>query len=81
MRGAWSQGHVRGPIADGEIQVEDDRAYGLPILPGFSGSPLIDADLGAVIGMVTRVESKPQRRMAYALSGAVLHPMPRALDV
>jgi Trypsin-like peptidase domain len=71
--GVWSQGVLRRPIAGGVLQIEDERGYGVPIQPGFSGSPLIDQDLGAVIGMLTSVESKPDRRVAYALPGATLH--------
>jgi hypothetical protein len=71
--GIWSEGVLRHPIAGGLLQVEDERIHGVPIQPGFSGSPLVDLDLGAVIGMVTGVESKPERRVAYALSGAMLH--------
>lgn len=40
--GVWSRGVVRGPIADGMTRVEDDRDHGVPLLRGFSGSPLID---------------------------------------
>lgn len=72
-RGVWSQGVVRGPIADGLIHVEDDRGYGLPLLRGFSGSPLIDDRLSAVVGMVISVESKQERRIGYALSGNALY--------
>jgi WD40 repeat protein len=72
-KGVWSEGILRRPIADGVLQIEDDRAYGVPMRPGFSGSPLIDLDLLAVIGMVTEVESRPERRVAYALSGRTLH--------
>ncbi|MER5264647.1 serine protease [Actinosynnema sp. NPDC002837] len=71
--GVWSQGVVRGAIAGGRIHVEDDRAHGLPMLRGFSGSPVIDDDLGAVVGMVVDVEARREHRIGYALSGAVLH--------
>lgn len=71
--GVWSQGVVRGPIASGRIHIEDDRTHGLPMLQGFSGGPVIDDDLGAVIGMVVEVEARREHRIGYALSGAVLH--------
>lgn len=71
--GVWSQGVVRGAIAGGRIHIEDDRAHGLPMLQGFSGGPVIDDDLGAVVGMVTEVEARRAHRIGYALSGAVLH--------
>ncbi|MFT7836881.1 serine protease [Saccharothrix sp. BKS2] len=71
--GVWSQGVVRGPIADGRIHIEDDRAHGLPMLQGFSGGPVVDDELGAVVGMVVEVEGRQAHRIGYALSGAALH--------
>lgn len=71
--GVWSQGVVRGATAGGRIHIEDDRTHGLPMLQGFSGGPVIDDDLGAVVGMVVEVEARREHRIGYALSGAVLH--------
>ncbi|WP_447004267.1 trypsin-like peptidase domain-containing protein [Saccharothrix isguenensis] len=71
--GVWSQGVVRGAIAGGRIHIEDDRTHGLPMLQGFSGGPVIDDDLGAVVGMVVEVEARRAHRIGYALSGATLH--------
>lgn len=73
LTGVWSQGVVRGPIADGRIHIEDDRAHGLPMLQGFSGSPVVDDELNSVIGMVVEVEARREHRIGYALSGAALH--------
>ncbi|MFI9818674.1 S1 family peptidase [Saccharothrix variisporea] len=71
--GVWSHGVVRGPIAGGRIHVEDDRSHGVPLSRGFSGGPLLDDSLGAVVGMVVEVEERADRRIGYALSGASLH--------
>ncbi|WP_309112388.1 trypsin-like peptidase domain-containing protein [Saccharothrix sp.] len=71
--GVWSHGVVRGPIAGGRIHVEDDRSYGVPLSRGFSGGPLLDDELGAVVGMVVEVEERADRRIGYALSGTALH--------
>ena len=71
--GVWSQGVVRGAIAGGRIHIEDDRSHGLPMLQGFSGGPVVDEDLNAVIGMVVEVEARREHRIGYALSGAALH--------
>nr|MDT0658685.1 serine protease [Micromonospora sp. DSM 115978] len=72
-RGVWSLGVIRGRTADGRIQIEDERTQGLPLSRGFSGSPVVDTDSGAVVGMVVEVESRPARRTGYALSGHALH--------
>ncbi|XVV03006.1 CU044_2847 family protein [Actinosynnema sp. CA-248983] len=71
--GVWSHGVVRSPIAGGRIHVEDDRSHGVPLSRGFSGGPLLDDELGAVVGMVVEVEERADRRIGYALSGAALH--------
>ncbi|MER5267778.1 trypsin-like peptidase domain-containing protein [Actinosynnema sp. NPDC002837] len=71
--GVWSTGTVVGRSAQGKLQVEDDRAHGVPMSRGFSGGPVIDVDTGAVIGMTVEVESRPERRTAYALGAAALH--------
>lgn len=71
--GVWSQGVVRGAIAAGRLHIEDDRAHGLPMLRGFSGSPVLDDDLGAVVGMVVEVEARREHRIGYALTGSLLH--------
>ncbi|MEV0696739.1 trypsin-like peptidase domain-containing protein [Saccharopolyspora sp. NPDC050389] len=71
--GVWSQGVVRGSIANGRLHIEDDRAHGLPMLRGFSGSPVLDDDLGAVVGMVVEVEARREHRIGYALTGSLLH--------
>ncbi|MFC6094409.1 trypsin-like peptidase domain-containing protein [Saccharothrix lopnurensis] len=70
--GLWSRGVVRGAIGGGRLHVEDD-ARGVPMLRGFSGGPVIDDDLGAVIGMVVEVDALQGQRIGYALSGATLH--------
>lgn len=70
--GVWASGVVRGPVAGGRVQVEDDRTTGVPLSRGFSGGPLLDDSLGAVVGMVVEVE-RADRRTGYALSGATLH--------
>ncbi|GAA1312700.1 trypsin-like peptidase domain-containing protein [Saccharothrix xinjiangensis] len=71
--GLWSRGVVRGAIGGGRLHVEDDAAHGVPMLRGFSGGPVIDDDLGAVIGMVVEVDALQGQRIGYALSGATLH--------
>jgi hypothetical protein len=71
--GVWAEARVRGPVGDSGLQIEDDRSHGIGVRQGFSGSPLVDADLGAVVGMIARTEQRDVRRTAYALSGTALY--------
>ncbi|MFG2003932.1 trypsin-like peptidase domain-containing protein [Spirillospora sp. NPDC048911] len=72
-RGVWAEGLVRGTGAGGRFQIDDDRATGIAVSPGFSGGPVLDDELGAVVGMLVEAESKAERRTGYALSGSALY--------
>jgi WD40 repeat protein len=54
-QGVWHEGVLRGRQADGQIQV-DRVGTGYRVSRGFSGSPVWDRDLGAVIGMMVKAE-------------------------
>ncbi|MBL1101990.1 nSTAND1 domain-containing NTPase [Streptomyces coffeae] len=54
--GVWHAGVLRSRQADGWIQA-DLAADGYRVSGGFSGSPVWDEELGAVVGMVTAAES------------------------
>ncbi|KAB2388208.1 serine protease [Actinomadura montaniterrae] len=72
-QGVWAQGLIRGNGAGGRFQIDDDRSTGIAIGRGFSGGPVLDVELGAVVGMLVESESRPERRTGYALSGPALH--------
>ncbi|MEU1407281.1 trypsin-like peptidase domain-containing protein [Streptomyces sp. NPDC005728] len=54
-QGVWHEGVLRGRQADGQIQV-DRVGTGYRVSRGFSGSPVWDQDLGAVIGMMAKAD-------------------------
>ncbi|GGM97649.1 nSTAND1 domain-containing NTPase [Streptomyces fuscichromogenes] len=54
-QGVWHEGVLRGRQADGQIQV-DRVGTGYRVSRGFSGSPVWDQALGAVIGMMVKAE-------------------------
>ncbi|GGU62398.1 nSTAND1 domain-containing NTPase [Streptomyces daghestanicus] len=54
-QGVWHEGVLRGPQADGQVQL-DRVGAGYRVTPGFSGSPVWSRDLGAVVGMTVRAE-------------------------
>lgn len=64
--GVWASGRIRAPTANGWLQIEDVKATGYTVQPGFSGGPLWDDELGAVVGMVVAADS-PSIRAAYGL--------------
>lgn len=50
-RGVWFHGRLVGLRANGHLQIEGDQV-GIAIQGGFSGGPVWDPNVGAVIGMV-----------------------------
>lgn len=72
-RGVWAEGLIRGTGAGGRFQIDDDRSTGIAVSRGFSGGPVLDVELGAVVGMLVETESRSERRTGYALSGTALY--------
>jgi hypothetical protein len=54
------------------LQIEDTKKTGYPVQQGFSGSPVWDENLGAVIGMVVKAETDPNIKAAYILPAYLL---------
>jgi hypothetical protein len=53
--GIWAYGLIRGKLANRRFQVEHlATEEGIPVQPGFSGSPVLDLILNDVIGMVVQ---------------------------
>jgi hypothetical protein len=65
--GVWATGVLRDGIANGWIQIEDIKDPGHRIEPGFSGSPVWDEKLEAVVGMVVAAETQQQTKAAYII--------------
>lgn len=58
-QGVWADGIVIKGLANGWVQIEDKEQSGFQVEPGFSGSPVWDTYLDAVIGMI--VATDPNR--------------------
>ena len=57
--GVWHAGLLRDREANGWVQMnQDPAAGGYPVSYGFSGAPVWDDRLGAVVGMLTTAESR-----------------------
>ncbi|MEV0369197.1 serine protease [Streptomyces sp. NPDC050636] len=65
--GVWAGGRLAGRTAGGLLQFAAVSQPGHPPARGFSGSPVWDEELRAVIGMVTAVDRLAALRTAYAL--------------
>ncbi len=70
--GVWAVGRLRGRQSNGWVQLDDDRASGFPVGPGFSGTPVWDDQLAAVVGMAVAAEVKPSVRTAYLIPSGTL---------
>ncbi|MGW1011447.1 nSTAND1 domain-containing NTPase [Streptomyces termitum] len=62
--GTWQQGRLRGPVGAFLVQLSRADGQAVHVRPGFSGSPVWDETLGAVVGMV--VASQPVREAQQA---------------
>lgn len=50
--GGWNHGIVMSKVGDGLFQIYEKQGY--PIQPGYSGSPVWDEQLNAIIGMISQ---------------------------
>jgi WD40 repeat protein len=65
--GVWASGVLRGRQAAGWVQLEDVRSTGYRVERGFSGTPVWDDELAAVVGMAVAADARPDVRVAYLL--------------
>ncbi len=65
--GVWASGVLRGKNAEGWIQIEDTKSAGYAIQPGFSGAPVWDEDLKAVVGMVVAADKNVNVKAAFCI--------------
>ena len=65
--GVWASGVLRGKNAEGWVQIEDTKSTGYNIQPGFSGAPVWDEELQAVIGMVVAADKNINIKAAFCI--------------
>jgi len=70
--GVWATGRLLGRQATDWVMIEDVKAQGFPVGPGFSGTPLWDAQLQGVVGMVVAASRSADTRAAFVLPLDVL---------
>jgi len=70
--GVWVSGEVLDERADGWVQLVDPRVPGKSVEGGFSGGPVWDDELSAVIGMIASVDKEPGVKVAFMIPSQVI---------
>ncbi|NJP97622.1 serine protease, partial [Nonomuraea sp. FMUSA5-5] len=65
--GDWFEGRLGGPTSEGWMQLSRAHGQTVHVRPGFSGSPVWDDALSAVIGLVVAAQPVGDAQQAYAL--------------
>ena len=65
--GVWSHGTIVGPAEVEWIQLEAAGAEGFSLQQGFSGSPVFDEELHAVVGIVVSTDREVDLRTGYGI--------------
>src|SRR3954451_16482985 len=65
--GVWAAGVLRDCQTNGLVQVEDTRAQGYFVAPGFSGTPVWDEEVQAFVGIVVVAERRAEIRAAFII--------------
>ena len=70
--GVWTTGRLLRRQATNWIQIEDVKAQGFAVAPGFSGTPVWDEQLQGVIGMVVASSRLTDTKTAFVIPLDVL---------
>ncbi|KPQ40646.1 MAG: Trypsin-like peptidase domain [Phormidium sp. OSCR] len=69
--GGWASGVLRDQISNGWVLLEDIKAQGYSIQFGFSGAPVWDETINAVVGMAVQAQlpkkNQPDPKVAFML--------------
>ncbi|WP_240926195.1 trypsin-like peptidase domain-containing protein [Streptomyces sp. JB150] len=63
----WFRGRLGGPTGEGWIQLSRADGQAAHIRGGFSGSPVWDGELGAVVGLVVAAQREREAQQSYVL--------------
>ncbi len=70
--GVWATGRLLGRQLTNWVQIEDTKETGFAVEPGFSGTPVWDPQVDAVVGMVVAAEKRTNLKTAFAIPVDVL---------
>ena len=65
--GVWATGRLLGRQATGWAMIEDVKAQGFAVGPGFSGTPVWDTRLQGVVGMVVATSRPADTKAAFVI--------------
>ena len=65
--GVWATGRLLGRQVTNWVQIEDVKETGFSVEPGFSGTPVWDTQVQAVVGMVVAAEQRSALKTAFAI--------------
>ncbi len=72
MRG-FGLRRIRDRLANGWVQIEDIKAQGQAVQPGFSGAPIWDEVLQGVVGMAVAADKKREEtKTAFMIPSTIL---------
>jgi S1-C subfamily serine protease len=79
--GIWASGMLLDRLGNGWVQIEDFKAQGHRVEPGFSGSPIWDETANGVVGMAVQAETQADRKVAFMLPAVLIRPvLPDAIE-
>ncbi len=70
--GVWATGRLLGRQVTNWVQIEDVKETGFAVEQGFSGTPVWDSQVEAVVGMVVAAERRMNLKTAFAIPVDVL---------
>ncbi len=70
--GVWATGRLLGRQVTNWVQIEDVKETGFAVEPGFSGTPVWDEQVQAVVGMIVAAEKRLNLKTAFAIPVDVL---------
>jgi hypothetical protein len=71
-RGIWVDGRIIDSVSGGWVQIEGVRLTGHAVERGFSGTPVWDRRLQAVVGMIVGRDLTPQAKTAFMIPTDIL---------
>jgi hypothetical protein len=78
--GVWSEGRFVEEVTNERVQLEGTQAQGIAIEPGFSGAPVLDEELGTIVGItVARDQEREEAKVSFMIPYQKLKPALEAI--